>query len=165
VSNAGPIVHLAKIGGLDLIKRIFGKVFITEEVHQEIVTRGKEIGAPDALLIEQAMKDGWIKIKKVKPPSELKKLAKNAGIEVAETCSIHLAHVEKLPILLDDAAARAFASDLRLEVVGSIGILLSALKAGLISKEETIRKLDDLSRVMWLSVDVYIGAMKALRKS
>lgn len=28
VSNAGPLIHLAKIGRLELIKRIFGEVVI-----------------------------------------------------------------------------------------------------------------------------------------
>ena len=58
VSNAGPLIHLAKISGLDLLAKIFGKVYVVEEVYLEAVTRGKEAGATDALLIERAAKDG-----------------------------------------------------------------------------------------------------------
>jgi predicted nucleic acid-binding protein len=164
VSDAGPIIHLAKIDGLELLKRIFSEVLITEEVFREVVLRGKEAGAPDAMLIEQAVEEGWIKVRKVRPPRGFKKLAENAGTEVAETCSIYLARANGLPVLIDDAAARAFASGLRLEVIGSVGVLLAAFGRGLISRKEAIRKLDGLSKVMWLGVDVYRDALAVLKK-
>lgn len=52
VSNAGPLIHLTKIGRLKLLKELFESVIIPRTVKIEVVDRGKEKGAPDAFLIE-----------------------------------------------------------------------------------------------------------------
>jgi hypothetical protein len=41
-----------------------------------------------------------------------------------------------------------------LEVAGSIGVLIKAVKAGINSKEEPLDDLKKLAKVMWLSVGV-----------
>jgi len=43
VSNATPLIYLAKIGKLYLLKRVFGEVFVPEEVKIEAVDRGKQL--------------------------------------------------------------------------------------------------------------------------
>ena len=65
-------------------------------------------------------------------------------------------------MLLDDSDARKFALGLGLEVVGSIGIIIRAVKLGLISKEDGLKDLEKLANVMWLSVDVYEKARKVI---
>ena len=56
-SDASPLICLAKVGKLYLLREIFGEVVIEEEVKQETIERGKEEGAPDALVIEDAVKE------------------------------------------------------------------------------------------------------------
>ncbi len=41
VSNASPLINLARIGRLDLLPRIFGRLFIPEAVWQEVVVEGQ----------------------------------------------------------------------------------------------------------------------------
>ena len=53
VSDASPLISLAKAGKLYLLREIFERVLIEE-------------GAPDALVIEDAVKEGWIEIEKIK---------------------------------------------------------------------------------------------------
>ncbi len=55
VSNSGPLIHLAKVGLLHLIKLY--DVVIPQEVKREVVDVGKEKGYPDAFLIESAIKE------------------------------------------------------------------------------------------------------------
>ena len=66
VSDASPLISLAKAGKLFLLRELFGKVLIEEEVKRETIERGKEEGAPDALVIEDAVKEGWIEVDKIK---------------------------------------------------------------------------------------------------
>jgi len=40
VSNAAPLIYLAKVGRIDLLKKVFGEVFISEEVKVKVVDRG-----------------------------------------------------------------------------------------------------------------------------
>jgi len=60
VSDASPLIILAKVRKLSLLRALFEKVVIEEEVKREAIDRGKEEGAPDALIIENAIKEGWI---------------------------------------------------------------------------------------------------------
>jgi hypothetical protein len=43
VSNSTPLIALAKINRLDLLKDYFGKIYIPEEVYDEVVRRGGDL--------------------------------------------------------------------------------------------------------------------------
>ena len=85
-------------------------------------------GAADAFLIESEIVDGWIVIEEIDTSDIVKEIAKNVGIEIGETAAIMLARRKNCPILLDDLAARRFATGLGLEVAGSIGVLIRSAK-------------------------------------
>jgi predicted nucleic acid-binding protein len=56
--DASPLIGRAKVWKLYLLRELFGKVLIEEEVKRETIERGKEEGASDALVIEDAVKAG-----------------------------------------------------------------------------------------------------------
>ena len=58
-SDASPLICLAKAEKLSLLRKLFGRVVIEEEVKREEIERGKEEGDPDALVIENAVREGW----------------------------------------------------------------------------------------------------------
>ncbi len=57
-----------------------------------------------------------------------------------------------------------FARGLGVKVRGSLGLLIEGLKKGLISYSEAIKGLDELSRIMYLSSDVYRLVMREIEK-
>ena len=65
VSNATPLIYLAKIKKYSLLKSLFDKIIISQEVKIEIVDEGKKLKQPDALLIEKEIEDGFIEVMKV----------------------------------------------------------------------------------------------------
>lgn len=159
VSNAGPLIHIAKISKLKLLKELFGEVVIPYAVKEEVVEKGKEKGKADAFLIEERIKEGWIvTVENV----DMSEIAERAGIEEAEAIAIMHARRERCPVLLDDLATRRFAIGLGLEVVGSVGVLIKSTIEHKISKEEALDALEKLAKVMWLSIDVYGDARKAI---
>jgi predicted nucleic acid-binding protein len=92
---------------------------------------------------------------------KVQEIAKRAGIDMGEAIVIMLAREKKeYPVLIDDLAARRFAIGMGLEVAGSIGVLIKAVKTGINSKEESLDDLKKLAKVMWLSVDVYEDARR-----
>lgn len=160
VSNAGPLIHLTKIGRLPLLKHLFKRVVIPQTVKIEVIERGKESGAPDAFLIEHELGD-WITVEQ-DINETVKEIAERAGIELGEAVVIMLAKEKGFPVLIDDSAARRFALGLGLDVIGSIGVLIKAAKVGIFSTEEALEGLEKLTKVMWLSVDVYKAARKTI---
>lgn len=160
VSNSGPLIHLAKIDKLILLKELFGKVFVPPQVKIEVVDAGKEEGMADAFLIEGEIENGWIIVDE--DIGNVEDIAKNVGIDEGEAAAILLARKMEKPILLDDLASRRFATGLGLEVTGSIGVLFKSTRLKLIPKNEALDCLDKLARIMWLSVDVYEDARKTI---
>ena len=132
LSNATPLIYLAKIGKLDLLRSLYKEVSIPEEVYKEVV-KGKENKFFDALIIDKSIKDGWIKIKKIKVKKEIESFA--SEIDLGEIELISLA-TETKPylILIDDASARAIAESFGFNVKGTIYVLLRAYKKKMISK-------------------------------
>ncbi|MCD6493504.1 MAG: hypothetical protein J7K36_06885 [Archaeoglobaceae archaeon] len=162
VSNSGPLIHLAKVGLLELIN-IYDTV-IPLEVKYEVVDRGKEKGVIDAFLVEKAIEEGWIKIINVSIDDKFVKTAEVAGLHKAEIAVIHYAYKNSITALLDDDAARVFARSLGVRVRGTLGLLIEGLKEGLISYSEAVKGLDDLSKIMYLSSDVYRLVLRKIER-
>ena len=66
--------------------------------------------------------------------------------------------------MIDDLAARRFAAGLGLEVTGSIGDVVRAVKVGLVSRDEGLDALEKLALVMWLRVGVYEDVRKVVEE-
>ena len=131
-----------------------------DELFVEVAYRGKEEGKADAFLIEGEIENGWIVVED--PGDSAEDIADSAGIDAGEAEAIMLARSRHCPVLVDDLAARRFASGLGLEVTGSIGVVVRAVKVGLISRDEGLDALDKLALVMWLSVGVYEDVRKVV---
>ncbi len=120
VSNSTPLIHLAKIDKLDLLKEFFGEVFIPEAVYRECVLEGK--GSEDSKLIEKA---DWIKVVRIKDETLKKSLM--LELDEGESEAIVLAlEVNSELLLIDDYDGREIARALGLKVTGTIGVLLKA---------------------------------------
>ncbi len=137
-SDASPLISLAKAGKLYLLREIFERVLIEEEVKRETIDRGKEEGAPDALVIEDAVKEGWIEIEKIKEEKRF------SGIHRGEGNTILLAKKHKCLVLIDEEDAREVARAVDLKVRGSLYVLKEAIEKDLISKEESVKTLDEM---------------------
>jgi predicted nucleic acid-binding protein len=66
VSNSTILIGLAKIGKLDLLRRIFTKIYIPREVYIELVEKGKR--KPGA---EKIKNSRWIESRAVKDRTQV----------------------------------------------------------------------------------------------
>jgi len=164
ISNAGPLIHLAKANALQTLQTLYHNILIPEEVKTEIVDKGKEKGHPDALLIEKATQQGWIKTIQTKLNPDFQKAAKTAGLRKAEASVIQYAYQNHLTALLDDEPARTFARTLNITIRGTLGILIQATKNNIINHHEAIQTLDKLTETMYISADLYKTVRKQIEK-
>jgi len=139
VSNTSPLVWLAKIGRITLLKKLFGEVIIPEEVYKEAVERGLQEGFSDALAIKECVEQGWIKISKLNE-SEIKlceKMMEHAfEIHFGEAQAIILARKINALLLMDESSGRAFAETLGLKVKGTLYVVMKALRGKLLDRTE-----------------------------
>ncbi len=158
VSNASPLIYLSKVGKLHLLKELFGKVFIEEEVRKEVVDKGKEEGAADAISIDECIQNGWTIVKRVKNKKEFE------GIHLGEASSILLAKELDVIVLIDEEDARVVARALGLKAKGTLYVLRKCVERGIISKKEAIEILDSmLNEGFRLSAPLYSEFIRGLK--
>lgn len=135
ISNSTPIIHLAKIGQLDLLKKYFGSIIVPQMVWKECSSPGA--GRPE---IESILSADWIKVVKIN--DRIVTLLRH-DIDHGEAEAIALALERKASlILLDDSDAREKARLYHLPVTGTVGLLLRAYRDGLIASFSVM--LDEL---------------------
>jgi len=164
ISNAGPLIHLAKTNALHILQALYHTLLIPEEVKTETVDKGKEKGHTDALQIEKAIHQGWIKITHVKLKPDFQKAAKTAGLTKAETSVIQYAYENNLTALLDDEPARIFARTLGITIRGTLGILIQAARNNILTQQEALETLDKLTEIMYISANLYKTTRKEIQK-
>ena len=109
--------------------------------------RGKDLsdGFASDMDVEGAIEAGWIKVEE--PDKDEYDLAeaysRDSRIHPGDAAVLAIGRRFDL-LLLDDRCACAFAKELGFDIVGTIGILLQAYEAGLISFAEFEESLDDL---------------------
>ena len=139
VSNTSPLIWLAKIGKITLLKELFGEVILPEEVYKEAVERGLQEGFSDALAIKECIDQGWIKVSELSE-REIKlcqKMMEHAfEIHLGEAQAIILARKTDALLLMDESSGRAFAETLGLKVRGTLYVVMKALREELLERAE-----------------------------
>jgi predicted nucleic acid-binding protein len=155
VSDTGPIIGLAKIGKIILLKNIADEVIIPPMVYKELF--GK-IG-PESNEIDQAL-NTFIMVKRDMAVEEAVKI-ELAGLGEGEKQAIGLASRldNDVILLLDDRAGREVAARLNIFTTGLIGLLLVAKEKGLVESVGTLIK-ELRNNGYWLSDDIMKTAIK-----
>lgn len=141
ISDTSPLIWLAKIGKLSLLKELFSEILVPEEVYKEAVERGLHEGFSDALLIREGFNQGWIKVARLNEDETVfcREILKHAfEIHLGEVQAIVLARRTSATalLLMDESSGRAFAEAWGLKVNGVFFVIMMALRRGLLSGVE-----------------------------
>lgn len=156
VSNTSPLVLLAKIRRLTLLKELYGEVLVPPSVKIECIDRGKEQGARDVEEIEKGVRKGWISLVKLsgKQRQQAVNLVGKARLGMGEAEALVLARDRKVMAILDDKEARALAESWDLDYTSTVMVFYEAYVRKLVSYDELVEDLAKLTKVMWISTDV-----------
>ena len=58
VCDSAPIIHLSRVGRLDLLRDLFPETVIFASVYREVVTEARRLHKPGVSTIEGALKEG-----------------------------------------------------------------------------------------------------------
>jgi predicted nucleic acid-binding protein len=142
VADTSSLIHPAKVPEFwKRMQETFQKILIPEAVHREIL-RGKEIGSSDVTIIEDAIEQGWIEIRKIKTE---RGLPDNLGEGEKEAISLMKREKEKIDwLLMDDEIASRTARLAGLKVHPAVYLLMYRRKKGLTEPSQSLMMLDDL---------------------
>jgi hypothetical protein len=139
VSNASPLINLARIGKLDLLRQLYGELFIPEAVWHEVVIEG--VGQPGADEVKAAT---WIKTQSVTNIPLVHALRQELDAGEAEAIVLTLETQAEL-LLMDERVGREDARHLGLRCTGLIGVLVEAKHKGVLSAVKP--QLDELRNI------------------
>jgi hypothetical protein len=149
VSDSTPLIYLAKIGRLNLLRGVFEKIYIPETVFNEAVTQGKELNMSDAFIIEKAV-GIWIIKEQVEPKvdAEFRFLDTNTKLGSGEKEALKLCkQLNAVYFIADDREARRVSRILNIKPIGTCGILVQTFRQASITEGEALQILDDLVKV------------------
>lgn len=166
VSDSSPLIYLARVGALNLLNQLFKGAIIPEGVRVEVVDKGLKVKAPDALAIKHVLETAnWLRTKELTSAqmSSARNLSENTLIDVTDGEAIILARDMKVLLLVDDREAVAICKLEGVKTIGTLGVIIQAVKKGILAKNEARRLINALvDRGFYLSVEVYREAMKIL---
>ena len=125
VSNTSPLCYLALIGHAEILPKLYGNVHITQKVLDEL----RHPDAPPSVRDWATTPPDWLRIHS--DPEEPDKTL--SALDPGERTALRLAEqLHSDVLLLDEAAARAFAVQRGLKVSGTLGVLCDGAQAGLL---------------------------------
>lgn len=167
VSNSTPLIYLAKLGHLPLLQKLFDEVSVPSEVMAEIM-RGKHLGFDDAIVVEKAERDGWLRVLKLSSEQKRGLLALRrtfTEISEADAAALVLAKGLSVALCVDDSRAIRVAEVLGLEHIGTFGIILLAVKKKLMGKGRAEKLVLSLpKRGFYIAPDLLTEFLKQLKK-
>ena len=115
IINASPLIILAKINKLEILKKIYEGIEIASSVYQEVVVNGLKINSIDANIVKEQIDSRNIEVLDLRPEfaEKAKKIESIYGIDVGEAETIALAlQLNKNEIIIDEIDAREAAKHL-----------------------------------------------------
>ncbi len=148
VSNTTPIISLLKIGKLDILRKVYGKIIVPKAVYNEI-----NAGKNKSYFIDLSSLE-WIEIKEIE---NKKSLHFFLDLDAGEAEVIVLAsELDADLVIIDETLGRKFAKNNELKVTGTIGVLLKAKELGIV---------DDITSLIDLLIDNGIWISAKLRQT
>ena len=157
VVDSSVLIHLGRIGKLELLHKLFKKVLITPDVYEEI---NKGIGSSE---ITKACKD-WIAIAET-DGNAAEQVGRSEGIEKADASVIILAQKNDTLLISNDYALIMAARSKGVECWWLTTLLLKCVRRKILSKNKAKKVLLELVKTgMRLDNAVYAAVLNEIEQ-
>jgi predicted nucleic acid-binding protein len=140
LANTTILSNFAAVNRLDLIKRLHGRLYVTNEVYEEILDgldEGYDFYAAIDVQIYPFAKDGWIELVSMVAEDEFRLFRSlPRRLHRGEASCLAIARHRAWALLTDDKLARETAHAWEITVSGTLGVLVQAVKRRLLTAEE-----------------------------
>lgn len=152
VANAFPLILLSRAGRLELMRLVSPEIVVPIPVADEILARGE-----NDLTARALTGSSWIR---TVPVPEIPESIREWGLGAGESAVLAVAH-ERIgtEVIVDDFMARKCAVWLDIPVRGTLGIVLTAKRRGLVPSARVVME-DLISAGLYLSRSVLDEALR-----
>ena len=126
IVNSTPLIALSKVGRLDILRQMYGRVTVPGAVFQEVTVKNDTVR-------KEILDSEWIDIEAVPDLKDRKMYSAKLHAGEVEVMILAQKMTDHL-VVIDDRAARKTAEFLGLKLTGTLGVLLKAKANGLIPK-------------------------------
>ena len=150
VVNTTPLIALSEIGKINLLRDMYGSIYIPEAVLDEVKHE------PAYSYVNNA--SDWIRVVKVQDESQRKMFQSRLHAREVEVIMYAIESDADL-VILDDKLARKTAKYLNLTITGTLGVIIKAKERGYINEVKPImEKL--IQNGLYVSIDVQKMVLK-----
>lgn len=140
VSDTTPIISLMKAGQLELLRQLFGVVYIPEAVYRELTDN--EAFSEEVSMVQECE---FLYVQKVDNGKSVTILQSFTGLDAGESEAIILAdEIHSDVLLMDEHKGRQVAKRLGITITGTIGILTQAFDEGMLTKKDVEKCIERL---------------------
>jgi len=123
IADAGPLIGLARIDSLALLRGLFGQVFITVAVRDELLPA--DASFPDTGLLTRTLAEGWVPVVE-SPLGDWKPL--NPGVDPGEASALRVAcrwrdAGDAVLLVMDNRAGRLEAKRQGIALIGTAAVI------------------------------------------
>lgn len=161
--DATPIIYLCKIG----LSRIFGdfseEKYTTPKVVEEVIDKGKILGAPDAFIADELVQRSIIKVREPARSGFLTLLLTLPHLHEAEAQVLALAKEMGGVAIIDESLAREFSRLYNVEAHGTAYLLLRLMYRGRLSRKQVRDAIEGMISAGWrLTAEEYAKLAREL---
>ena len=134
VADTGPLRYLVQIDQIELLPRLFEKIFIPSVVYDEL----RHPSAPEAVRNWMSSRPDWLEVSVVSASDDPSLGALDEGEKAAIALGLSLSADL---VLIDDRRGAAVARGKGFEVTGTLGILDLAARRGMVDLVDALARL------------------------
>jgi predicted nucleic acid-binding protein len=163
VFDATPLIYLAKVDRLGIVRHLDGPAVIPERVREEVVEVGLDQGYPDARRVERGIEAGLLDTVTVADTALVGRLRENPNLSDADAAVLAHAGVHDGVAVMDDAYGRDVAATEGIITRGTAYLVLLATREGEIGTSEARDTIDGMIEEGWYCApDVYARILRKL---
>ena len=152
VLDSSVIIVLSKLNRLGHLTHLFGEIVIPAAVYEEVCIRGR--GLPGDRELREAVEKGIITIRNVRNRPLVIELRRELSVGEAEAIVLALEE-EASFVILDDKLARERATEMGLNVIGTLRVLRMFYDKGLMDKQTLVSEIRKLRESgFWVSDNI-----------
>lgn len=156
VSNTSPILNLAIVGRLDLLRQQFGEVLIPPGVLQELQV---DTELPGVESIRLALRNNWLRTVELSDPALARALQRDLDKGEAEAITLAL-QLSATTLVMDEHDGRAAARAMGLTPVGLLGVLLRAKRTGQIDSVGVAMRALQQQAGFFIAADLFASILR-----